>query len=317
LLTLRDPVLYTGRAILFLCACTFFATVYISSRDRVQDQALNRAWLVMWIISVPTNMGVAVAFALNQEFAVVRREVRAGMYQLVPYILAQTMLQVPLMFVLSFCSISLGGYALGNWDSAQLLMMVTLHALVMLAYECIAQAFSALFSNPLLGMLLFMSVWFVSFLFSGFLISPSDVFLPLRWLCHVFPLGYGISSMIFTEFHASTFEGAMVDPAAVRGYSCLNDPTYKKCFGSTGIQVLDSFHSLFETVSSEDTVMFDAGVCLAISVAWKLVFTAIAFAKCRGGIQVTAAAVSRRVEPADGPKLLGQEDRQCTRHVAK
>merc|ERR1719247_3097716 len=110
--------------------------------------------------------------------------------------------------------------------------------------------------------------------------------------------------MTYTEFHASTYGGATPDASASRGYACPNDPAYRQCYGYTGMQVLDSFHALFATVSSEDNVVADALMCLAISGAWKLIFMAIAFSKCRGGIAVKATTQRlQRVEPADAPKL--------------
>jgi ABC-type multidrug transport system ATPase subunit len=42
ILILRDPILYAGRAIIFLLANLFFALVYLKARPYTQDQALNK-----------------------------------------------------------------------------------------------------------------------------------------------------------------------------------------------------------------------------------------------------------------------------------
>ena len=44
----RDPILYVGRALVFLVANTFFALVYLKARDFSQDQAQNKMWVTIW-----------------------------------------------------------------------------------------------------------------------------------------------------------------------------------------------------------------------------------------------------------------------------
>jgi|AntAceMinimDraft_5_1070358.scaffolds.fasta_scaffold34947_2 hypothetical protein len=56
-LTIRDPTMYTGRMLMFMFACSFFAVIYIKSRDREQDQIFNKLWLVVWLLSVPSCLG--------------------------------------------------------------------------------------------------------------------------------------------------------------------------------------------------------------------------------------------------------------------
>lgn len=49
-LSYRDPMIYTGRMLLFFISTLFFAIVYIDARFRTQDQALNREWFINWCI---------------------------------------------------------------------------------------------------------------------------------------------------------------------------------------------------------------------------------------------------------------------------
>ena len=65
LLVVRDPVLYIGRAFIFLFS-TSTPAVYAQARNRNQDQVLNRMWLGIWYIGVPANMGVVAVYALNE-----------------------------------------------------------------------------------------------------------------------------------------------------------------------------------------------------------------------------------------------------------
>jgi len=272
---------------MYLMSNTFIATLYLQSRDRVQEQAMNRAWCIIWHIAVPSNMGpVTAVYGLNQEFHAVRREVRAGMYGILPYIIAQTLVQIPFMFLLSVFCITASGYGVAGWNPEHWRTMVAIVAADLFAWECIAQLLSAIFSNALLGILMFMRLWFQSLFFAGIYIEEEAVPLPMRWLCRVFSLRYSINSMTYTEFHDTTWKGAVPDAAAPRGYSCPNDPTYKHCVGHKGTQVLDSLHNTFGVISNEDKVVSNIYCCLILGFACKLIFTFIAVRKTRGGTAV-------------------------------
>jgi ABC-type multidrug transport system ATPase subunit len=75
-----DPMIYIGRAVMFLMACIFFAIVYVESRDRIQEQVLNRLWLTMWLVGVPSSLGVIGVYAFNEEFKTLRKGVKNGMF---------------------------------------------------------------------------------------------------------------------------------------------------------------------------------------------------------------------------------------------
>ena len=47
ILVYRDPILYLGRGMAFLMACTFFSIVYINARKRNQEQAIYKIFLFM------------------------------------------------------------------------------------------------------------------------------------------------------------------------------------------------------------------------------------------------------------------------------
>jgi len=46
-LLVRDPLLYTGRALTFFGVCTFFSVVYVATRNREQTQVLNKVCVVL------------------------------------------------------------------------------------------------------------------------------------------------------------------------------------------------------------------------------------------------------------------------------
>ena len=180
LITVRDPTLYIARMLIFLTACIFFAIVYVKARDRVQDQVIARMWLCAWIVGVPTNLGVVAVYAYNEEFFAIRREVKNGMLSPVSYMIANFGIQVPLMLVMSVCALSVSAYGIVDFNGANYLQVLVVYAINLWVYERIAQLLSICFHNPLMGMLMYLSVWFASFLFNGILVPQHDVVWPFR-----------------------------------------------------------------------------------------------------------------------------------------
>ena len=76
LLSVRDPVFYIGRGLIFFMSNLYFAFVYWEARQREQDQVFNRMFLVIWYVGVAANMGVVAVFVLNEEYKSVHKEVR-------------------------------------------------------------------------------------------------------------------------------------------------------------------------------------------------------------------------------------------------
>ena len=148
----KDPMLYAGRCLMYMISCTFFAIIYWYSRDRKQSQVLFRTFLLMWHVGVPTSMGVIAVFAFNTEFRAISREYKNGMVRPLAYILASTVLQIPLMFVMAVCALGVSGYAIGSWYAPNFFLMVLTFTTVLWGYENIAAFFSVQSPNPLLGM---------------------------------------------------------------------------------------------------------------------------------------------------------------------
>jgi len=272
LLTIRDPTAYTGRMLVNLLCCCFFALVYLKSRDRVQEQASNKLMLSMWLVGVPANMGVVAVYGMNQDFAAVKREVKDGAYSLTSYFLANTLVQIPLMFILGVCALAVPAYGLAAFEFSAFLLVLLVYATNLWCFECVAQFLSVTSANPLLGMLNFMQFWFSGFLFSGLLVAEEYVAWPLRALCKVMPLKYALRSISYLEFHDTIWEGAKLDSLSSRGFSCDTDPTYRKCVGRTGDQVLESLHLTFDAISNENKVLDDVFILVVIALVFKTFF---------------------------------------------
>jgi len=52
---LKDPMVYSGRAMMYLFMCIFFAIIYVNSRHREQDRIFDRLWISIWFMGTPTR----------------------------------------------------------------------------------------------------------------------------------------------------------------------------------------------------------------------------------------------------------------------
>jgi ABC-type multidrug transport system ATPase subunit len=267
LLVMRDPMLYIGRAFVFLFSNIYFAIVYIKSRDRDQDQVLNKMWLTIWFIGVPANMGVVATYALNAEFNAIRKEVKNGMVSLFAYIFANFILQIPIMIIFAIFALGVPAYAIGAYHADNFVYMIAIFACGLYCWENFAQLFSVAFPNPLLGMMNFMGIWFSAFLFGGFLIPDDDVVWPFRAFTYILPLKYTIRALVYNEFVDSTYDAC--------------DGSENFCYNSNGNglstdgkEVLSSLSQIFPLFDAEDQRPADIGILLAISAFLKLSYVA-------------------------------------------
>lgn len=175
-LIIRDPILYLGRAISFLVINSIFALVYLKSRKYNQDQALNKMWIDVWFIGVPSQLGSVAVYALNDEFKTIVRESKNGMVGALSYVFAKSLLVLPMMIVFALFGLLLPAVAIIDFKIDTFPLAMILYAALMYSFECVAECLSVWFDDPILGMLQYMNFWFGSFLFAGFLIVSTWLF---------------------------------------------------------------------------------------------------------------------------------------------
>jgi hypothetical protein len=257
-LILRDPVLYFGRALIFLFANMFFAFVYWNARKNTQDQATNKMWLTIWFIGVPSNMGVVAVYALNDEFKSITRETKNGMVSAISYLLAKTVLVIPIMFFFALFALGIPAFAIQAVPPEALGVSILLWSSVIYVFECAAELLAVAFDDPILGMLQFMNLWFASFLFGGFLIPFQDMFWPFKIFYYIMPYLYYIRSQLYLVF------------MDIDWVPCTDPATSPVCVNTTdGAEVLDSLGKIMKIISSEDTVITDILTLLGIAMCYK------------------------------------------------
>jgi hypothetical protein len=255
----------------------FFALVYLESKDRDQDQVLSRLWLILWLIGVPSAMACVLIFNHNEAIINMTRNVRNGILRPVSYLIAR-LLQLPMMILFSISSVTLGGYLMCNWSWEEYIKVVLLHSMTLLAFEVQAELLAIIFPNFAVGMLTFMGLWFVEFLFAGLLVKDEDVMWPLRALCYILPMRYGVQAIVYTEFIYTSFDGARIceinnstNSTCQFGFTCDRDPIYP-CYGVTGERVLESVHYTFPLISAEDRIVNSILYLLVYSLVLKVIY---------------------------------------------
>jgi ABC-type multidrug transport system ATPase subunit len=260
-LMVRDPVLYSGRAVIFFVVSLLFSLVYLNARDYSQDQALNKMWIVLWLVSVPSNMGVVAVYALNEEFKSILRESKNGMASPLSYALAKTVLVIPIMFVFALFALVIASFVVIDmpWDTFGVAIII--YAATMYVFECVAECLSVWFENPILGMLQFMNFWFGSFLFAGFLISKDDLFWPFTLFYYIMPYAYYLRSSMYNYLKDTTFD------------SCEPGTSAGVCVQSTsGSDVLGGINLVYNVVENEDTISADIATLIGIAIFYKILY---------------------------------------------
>ena len=274
-----DPMLYLGRAVMFLFACTFFSIIYIKCRDREQDQVLNRLWLTVWFTGVPCCLAVIGVYAFNEEFKTLTKEVKNGMFNIWAFLIVTFVLQIPIMCVLALFIDAIPGFAIANFYPPHFIQITAMYACVLFTFESIARTLSVAFDNPLLGMLNFINYWFAAFLFAGFLIPEEDVVWPFRAFFWVLPLKWSVRSINYLNEIDETYAGADLCTSLgetgcyyhgneLPGWKCANEPS-QLCYGRNGDQVLDSLGENYTIISSDNTTAMDFGIIIAIGVVFQ------------------------------------------------
>eukprot|EP00978_Attheya_sp_CCMP212_P012579 scaffold31452_cov48-Attheya_sp.AAC.2 len=287
ILILRDPILYAGRAIIFLLANLFFALVYLKARPYTQDQALNKM-----VLNV-----------LNNEWKAVNVEVKNGMLRPLSYVFVKSLLVLPIMIIFGLFAIGPSGYGVMAFEPSSFVAATGLWVCLIYVYECLSEALSVLIDDPILGMLNFMNIWFASFLFGGFLIPLSDMFWPFKIFYYVLPFSNVIRSMVYAEFIDATWEPC----------NPLESTDSAVCVDSTdGAAVLDAVGKVYPLISSENKIASDVGIMLLIALFFKFVYVACVLIRSRKVASVTDTSASKHGEMLMPTKTIDVEQKKAT-----
>jgi len=282
MLLVRDPMIYTARCMLLAFVVVFFGIIYIEQRELTQAKVMMRFFFLFWGTVVPAMFGAVTVYAGHIEYLSVKGEIRNGMLSPSTYLLANLMVQVPMMLIMAIC-VCTPFYAIGNFKWEGFAQAFLLYATNLWVWECMGQFF-ALGANPIMGMLNYANLWFASTLFSGLVFRGADVIWPIRLLYYILPFKYlfgGISWAVFKDEYG--VGGAEICDATVdgceRGFKCDDPSGGLQCWGFTGPQILRSASFLYEVVSPTDYYAFYLSMLVAQACVYKVLQLILLHAK--------------------------------------
>jgi len=285
-LAFRDPMVYSGRMLMSLLTCTLFSLIYIESRDREQSQILSRQWLLAWHIGIPLLMSMVYCFAAGDEFRAVSKEVRSNNYRLGSYLLAQFIVQWPLLALIALCSTVPSGFGIAGWTWGAFFEIEAMLLGMLWIYESLAQLLAVAAPHPAMATMGVTAFWLVNFLFGGSIVRRDDVPWPFKLLSYAAPYGYASRSAVRSEFIDSTFAGAV--RTADGSYSCPHATLLTGCFGITGEEVLSSLSQIIYNMTPENYFWQDLGLLFGIALLFKVLFVATAYASVSRAITIGA-----------------------------
>lgn len=237
--------------------------MYLKARKYDQAQALNKMWINVWTIAVPSNMGVVAVYALNDEFKTILRESKNGMVGPLSYVLAKTVLVIPIMFIFALFALGIPAFAIMDFPANTFGLAIVLWAALIFVFECVAECLSVWFEDPILGMLQFMNFWFGSFLFAGFLIPLKDMYWPFELFYYIMPFSYYVRSAMYNFFSETTWDTCDPD-TNTESAVCVEPPT--------GKNVLGGINLVYGIVENNDQVVQDIGILIAIAFGYKILY---------------------------------------------
>jgi hypothetical protein len=206
-------------------------------------------------------MAVVAVYSLNDEFKSVVREAKNGQVSGFSYVLAKSILVLPILFIFSLFALGIPLYIIQDAEGESFGPVIILFACTMFVFESLAECLSVWFEDPILGMLQFMNFWFASFLFGGFLIALEDMYWPFEVFYYIMPYSYFVRSAMYEQFLPATFE------------PCFGESQSSVCTTSTqGIDVLNSLSQSFPLLSTKNYTSTDTIIVVCIGVVYKVFY---------------------------------------------
>ena len=183
LLMVKDPTLYAARATIMLVIGILFPCIYIKTRDLVQDQIIQRLFLMFWIMSLPGVIALSVVFVFSLAAENLRVEVKSGMYSVLAYVTTVTLLELPAMLTHALILL-LAVFGVGNWHWSVFGECWLLWALLLWAWEAAAQI-NSIAPHFIMGLLNYQGFWYIGLVTGGLVLRIHDVIWPFRCVFYI------------------------------------------------------------------------------------------------------------------------------------
>ena len=246
----------------------FLSIVYWAARDHHQRQILPRVWIVLWLMALPANLGAVTAWSTTEELTRVQYE--RNLYEPRCWMVARAVIDVGVAAVIAIATLGPAAYAIAGFKIARAFETWILSTAMLWAFDGMAEL-SGLATNSMYAVLIFMTTWFSSFLFCGYLVSPDQMPAGLEVLRFASPYFYAGRSIFRMEMGSTEYSGAYDCPSCPGGFACDDDVPASSCYGHTGEQVLWSLNRSFSSnITSDDTIFIDILGCIAIGIVTRI-----------------------------------------------
>ena len=112
-------------------------------------------------------MGAVAVYVLNDELLVIQSEQKNGMLRPASYIImAKVILTLPFIFVFAIFTLGVPGWEIQNYQTSPWIEVILLWSILAYFYESLADCLAIWVKDKVLGMLLYLTYWISSFLFS-------------------------------------------------------------------------------------------------------------------------------------------------------
>lgn len=210
------------------------------------------------------KVGAVAVYALNDEFKSILRESKNGMIEPYSYVLAKTVLVLPIIYIFSLSALGIPGFIIQDFPGSAFGRGTLLWSVAFYCFECLAECLAVWVEDPIFGMLQFIGFWFLSFCFSGMFLDHNMLYYPFVLLFHIDPIAYYMRSSSYIYLHEIQWDQCEGGPLQSGQPVCVasGDP----------IEVLQRMSTVYSVIEDEDTVARDIGILLVIAVVLKIVF---------------------------------------------
>ena len=128
----------------------------------------------------------------------------------------------------------------------------------------------ALVNNPIIGVMFYLSLWIISFLFSGLFLPVEDLLWPLKLFYYTTPLSYYIRGNFYLNYSDAKFEPCL--PA--------ENPNEPICIADgDSSKILDTLHRILPQFENRNTVTRDMMIPFAMIITLKFIYIVVVMMK--------------------------------------
>ena len=132
-------------------------------------------------------------------------------------------------------------------------------------------------------MLIFLSYWVGSFLFSGVFIPVGDIPSVVSWLYYALPNSHFDAAFAFHVVHDQDWESCNISGTILQPV-CVDFSEHPG--EEPGLLVLDGMHGILDIIESEDNRVMQTGVVLGVGLLAKAIYVVTLVYKCSKATKV-------------------------------